>query len=201
MNRKLNRPLLSVALAGSLLGITSVAALADALPQAPAVGEVVALKDTSHLFVRGRQRRPALVSDPKALADQHVDWLTRKDVSLDDLRRLNRGEPFLSLALVKIGDAIYLPQAPIDGGAPVLRLIKSPADLALLGVSGENYGRIVLEQEAWEARYGLSTGALQVEDLSLDGNPAVGPANPQEATPSADRERHGVRSAPGAPAP
>ena len=45
-----------------------------------------------------------------------MDWLTRKDVSLDDLRRLNRGEPFLSLALVKIGDAIYLPQAPIDGG-------------------------------------------------------------------------------------
>ncbi len=65
----------------------------------------------------------------------------------------------------------------------MLRLIKSPADLSLLGVSGENYGRIVLEQEAWEARYGLSTGALQVEDLSLDGNPAVGPANPQEATP------------------
>ncbi|HEX2513182.1 MAG TPA: hypothetical protein VH257_00655 [Chloroflexota bacterium] len=184
MNRKLNRPLLSVALAGSLLGITSVAALADALPQAPAVGEVVALEGTPHLFVRDANGALHLVSDPRALADQHVDWLTRKDVTLDQLRQFNRGEPFLSLALVKIGDAIYLPQAPLDGRAPVLRLIKSPADLALLGVSGENYGRIVLEQEAWEARYGLSTSALQVEDLSLDGNPAVGPANPQEATPT-----------------
>ncbi|HEX2325230.1 MAG TPA: hypothetical protein VHQ00_07505 [Chloroflexota bacterium] len=184
MNRKLNRPLLSVALAGSLLGITAAGALADALPQAPAVGEVVALENTPHYFVRGADGALHLASDPKALAEQRVDWFTRKDVSLDDLRRLNRGEPFLSLALVKIGDAIYLPQAPIDGRAPVLRLIKSPADLALLGVSGENYGRLVLEQEAWEARYGLSTSALQVEDLSLDGNPAVGPANPQEATPT-----------------
>ncbi len=149
------------------------------------MGEVVALENTNHLFVRDTNGALHLVSDPRAMAEQHVDWLIRKDVSLDDLRRLNRGEPFLSLALVKIGDAIYLPQAPIDGGAPVLRLIKSPADLALLGVSGENYGRIVLEQEAWEARYGLSASALQVEDLSLDGNPAVGPANQQEATPTA----------------
>jgi hypothetical protein len=184
MNRKLNRPLLSVALAGSLLGITSVAALADAMPQVPVMGEVVALENTPHIFVRDANGALHLVSDARALAGQNVDWLTRKDVSIDDLRQLNRGEPFLSLALVRIGDAIYLPQAPLDGGAPVLRLVKSPADLSLLGVSGENYGRIVLEQAAWEARYGLSTSALQVEDLSLDGNPPVGPANPQEATPT-----------------
>jgi hypothetical protein len=184
MNRKLNRPLLSVALAASLMGITSVAALADAMPQTPVAGEVVALKDTNHLFFRDANGALHLMSDAKALANQNVDWLTRKDVSIDDLRLQNRGEPFLSLALVRIGEAIYLPQAPLDGGAPVLRLIKSPADLSLLGVSGENYGRIVLEQEAWEARYGLSTSALQTEDFSLDGNPPVGPANPQEATPN-----------------
>ena len=183
MNRKLTRSLLSLAVAGALLGATSAAALADALPQAPVMGEVVALEDTPHLFFRDENGALHLVSDPKALAGIDVDWLTRRDVSLDDLRQFNRGEPFLSLALVKIGDAIYLPQAPIDGGAPVLRLVKSPADLSVLGVSGENYGRIVLEQEAWEARYGLSTGALQTEDLSLDGVPAVGPANPQEPTP------------------
>jgi hypothetical protein len=184
MNRKLTRPLLSLALAGSLLGATTAAALADALPQAPGGGEVVALENTEHLFVRDGNGALHLVSDPKALAGQNVDWLTRKDISIDDLRRFNRGEPLLSLALVKIGDAIFLPQAPIDGGAPVLRLVKSPSDLSLLGVSGENYGRIVLEQGAWEARYGLRTSALQVEDLSLDGVPAVGPALPQEPTPS-----------------
>ncbi len=116
MNRKLNRPLLSVALAGSLLGITSVAALADALPQAPAVGEVVALKDTNHLFVRDANGALHLVSDPKAMADQHIDWLTRKDVSLDDLRRLNRGEPFLSLALVRIGTPSTCPRRPSTAG-------------------------------------------------------------------------------------
>jgi hypothetical protein len=65
----------------------------------------------------------------------------------------------------------------------VLRLVK-PADLAVIGVTGENAGRIVLEQGAWEARYGLRTSDLQTEDLSLDGVPAVGPAMPQEPTPN-----------------
>ena len=90
----------------------------------------------------------------------------------------------LSLALVKIGDAIYLPEAPLGGGAPKLRLVKSITDLSAVGIGGENYGRLVLEQGAWEARYGLRTGDLQTEDLSLDGFPAVGPAMPQEPTPN-----------------
>jgi hypothetical protein len=47
------------------------------------------------------------------------------------------------------------PQAPRGGGAPVLRLVKL-ADLAVIGVTGENYGRLVLEQGAWEARYGCA---------------------------------------------
>jgi hypothetical protein len=76
-----------------------------------------------------------------------------------------------------------LPEAPLGGGAPKLRLVKSIADLAALGIGGENYGRLVLEQAAWEARYGLRTADLQTEDLSLDGAPAVGPAMPQAPTP------------------
>jgi hypothetical protein len=184
MNRKLARPLLSLTVAGALLGATGAVALADALPQAPAMGEVIALENTEHVFVRGADGALHLAADPKALAGIDVDWFTRKEFSLGDLRQANRGEPFLSLALVKIGDAIYLPQAPIDGGAPKLRLVRSFADLSVIGVSGENYGRIVLEQGAWEARYGLRTADLQMEDLSLDGVPAVGPALPQAPTQS-----------------
>jgi hypothetical protein len=182
MNRKLARSLLSLTAAGTLLGATGAVALADALPQAPLMDEVFALEQTPHLFFLDEHGAVHLASDPQALAGIDVDWLARRNVTLDELRQYRRGEPILSLALVKIGDAIYLPAAPIGGGAPKLRLVRSIADLAALGIGGENYGRLVLEQAAWEARYGLRTSDLQTEDLSLDGIPPVGPAAPQEPT-------------------
>ena len=46
MNRKLARSLLSLTVAGALLGATGVVALADALPQAPLMDEVFALEHT-----------------------------------------------------------------------------------------------------------------------------------------------------------
>ena len=76
------------------------------------------------------------------------------------------------------------PRPLSGGGAPKLRLVKSIAALAALGIGGENYGRLVMGQEAWETRYGLRTAELQTEDFSLDGFPAVGPAMPQEPTPN-----------------
>ena len=181
MNRKLARSLFSLTVAGALLGATGAVALAHALPQAPLMDEVFALEHTPHLFFLDEQGAVHLASDPKALAGIDVDWFARRNVTLGQLRQFTPGEPILSLALVKIGDAIYLPQIPFGGGAPVLRLVK-PADLAVIGVTGENAGRLVLEQGTWEARYGLRTGDLQTEDLSLDGVPAVGPAMPQEPT-------------------
>jgi hypothetical protein len=184
MNRKLARSLFSLTVAGALLGATGAVALADAMPQAPIMDEVFALQNTPHLFFLDERGAVHMAADPKALAGIDVDWFTRRDVTLDQLRQFTRGEPILSLALVKIGDAIYLPEAPIGGGAPKLRLVKSIADLSALGIGGENYGRLVLEQGAWEARYGLRTGELQTEDLSLDGVPSVGPAQPQEPTPN-----------------
>jgi len=183
MNRKLARPLLSLTVAGALLGATASAALADALPPTPTMGEVIALENTHHLFIADEAGALHLAADPKALAGQPVDWFARKDISLSDLRQFQRGDPFLSLALVRIGEAVYLPQARAAGGAPVLRLVK-PADLPVIGVTPEDFGRLVLEQGAWEARYGLRTSDLPMEDLSLDGAPAVGPAAPQEPTQS-----------------
>jgi hypothetical protein len=184
MNTLLSRSLASLALAGLLAGATVPAALADGAPAAPAAGEVIALENTPHLFVRDEAGVVHLAADPGALAraGQRVDWRNRQDVSVDELRRMTRGEPLLSMSLVKIGGAIYLPQVPADGSAPVLRLIDSVDTLTLLGISGDAYGRDVLDQPAWEARYGLQTSSLRTEDLTLDGTPAVGPAQPLPAT-------------------
>ena len=120
MNRKLARSLLSLTAAGALLGATGAVALADALPQAPLMDEVFALQNTPHLFFLDEHGAVHLASDPQALAGIDVDWLARRNVTLDELRQYRRGEPILSLALVKIGDAIYLPQAPIDDSADPL---------------------------------------------------------------------------------
>ena len=98
--------------------------------------EVFALQNTPHLFFLDEDGAVHMASDPKALTGIDVDWFTRKDVTLDQLRQYQRGEPILSLALVKIGDAIYLPQAPFGGGAPKLRLVKSIADLSAVGIGG-----------------------------------------------------------------
>ena len=136
MNRKLARSLLSLTVAGALLGATGAVALADALPQAPVMDEVFALEHTPHLFFLDEHGAVHMASDPKALTGIDVDWFTRRDITLGQLRQFTPGEPILSLALVKIGDAVYLPQTPFGGGAPVLRLVK-PADLAVIGITGE----------------------------------------------------------------
>ena len=121
MNRKLARSLLSLTAAGALLGATGAVALADALPQAPIMDEVIALQDTPHLFVLDEQGAVHLASDPKALTGIDVDWFARRDVTLGQLRQYTRGEPILSLALVKIarsGRPSTCPRPPSAAGPP-----------------------------------------------------------------------------------
>src|SRR5262245_16533684 len=161
MNRQLSRSLLSVALAGSLLGGVVAIASADGGPRAPVSGEILSLEQTPHLWTVDAAGTAHLASDPFALAEHAVAGAPRLEVSLDELRQMPRGEPYLSMALVKIGNFIYLPQEQTPGSAPVLRLIKSVDDLSLMGVDAGNYGRIVLDRPDWEARYGFNTDGLR----------------------------------------
>src|SRR5262245_20120641 len=118
MNRKLTRPLLSLALAGALVTAAVPPVLAEGGPPAAHSGEVLALENTPHIFVRDAAGVVHLAADPASLAQHQVNWLGSKDVSLADLRQLAPGEPWLSMALVKLGDFVYLPQAPAPGAAP-----------------------------------------------------------------------------------
>jgi hypothetical protein len=78
------------------------------------------------------------------------------DLSVDQLATLPVGTPWLSAALVKTGNDIYLPQWSTSGDTPTMLRIQSPSDLELLGVNADNYGQLVLDQSAWEQRYGVS---------------------------------------------
>jgi hypothetical protein len=169
---RLARALLGLTLAGALFGAAP-AAFADGGPRAPVAGEVLALAQTPHLWAVDAAGTAHLASDPFALAEHAAAGAPRMAVSLDELRQLPRGEPWLSMALVKLGDFVYLPQAQAPGTAPVLRLVKSVDDLSLLGVGADNYGRLVLDRAAWEARYGFNVDGLRYDTLALDGQPAV----------------------------
>jgi hypothetical protein len=181
MNRKLTNPVLSLTLSGAFLALNMapLTAFADVQPQTFAAGEVVALENTPHLFVRDEAGMLHMASDAQALAGRAVSWEKRRDIPVGELRQYTLGTPWLSMALVRIGTAIYLPQAQADGGTPVLRLVGSVNDLALIGINAENYGRTVLDQAAWETRYGLRTIDLRFDDLSLDGQLRVGPPAPE----------------------
>jgi hypothetical protein len=172
LHRRLARSLLGLTLAGSLVG-GAAAAFADVGPRAPVSGELLSLAQTPHLWAVDAAGTAHLASDPSALAEHAAAGAPRLAVSLDELRQLPRGEPWLSMALVKIGDFVYLPQAQAPGTAPVLRLIKSVDDLSLMGIDAANYGRLVLDRAAWEARYGLNVDGLRYDTFSLDGQPAV----------------------------
>jgi hypothetical protein len=173
MNRLLSRSLLSLSLMSSLIGGATAAAFADGGPRAPVSGEILSLEQTPHLWAVDAAGTVHLASDPYVLAQHSAAGAPRMEVSLADLRQMPRGEPWLSMALVKIGDFVYLPEEQATGSAPVLRLIKSVDDLSLLGIDADNYGRLVLDRSAWEARYGFNVDGLRYDTFSFDGQPAV----------------------------
>jgi hypothetical protein len=176
----------TLALTLPALALAGAVSLTQALPAAaaevPDPGQVLALQGTEHLWVVDEQGVAHLAADPQTLSGRTVDWSRREDVTLTELQSVSRGTPWLSAALVRIGDAIYVPQFGAPGQAPTLLHVKSGQDLALLGVDGGNYASLVLDQATWEARYGYATAGLSYDDFRLDGAPAVGPQLPPPST-------------------
>jgi len=159
----------AVAMAASL-GLVHVlpaaAAPADQIV-APAPGEVLRLQGTDHLWVVDAQGVAHLASGPAALAGKPVDWSDVQDASVTGLQSLPQGAPYLTADLVKIGDAIYVPQFAADGTTPILMRVQSPADLALFGITDANYGQLVLDPAAWQQRYGIDPTQLAADEFRL----------------------------------
>lgn len=145
-------------------------------------GQVLGLSGTPNLWVMDDSGVAHYAGDPGALAGRAVDWSAVQPVTVAQLRDVPRGTPWLSAALVRIGEAIYLPAFGTGSETPVLLHVKSPQDLTLLGVNADNYSQLVLDRPAWEQRYGFATTTLTFDDFRLDGTPAVGPSLPEPAT-------------------
>jgi len=188
-NRLFASVLPAVAMAASF-GLVHALPAAAATPDqitAPAPGEVLRLEGTDHLWVVDAQGVAHVASDPAALAGKPVDWSDVQEASVTGLQSLPQGAPYLTADLVKIGDSIYVPQFAMDGTAPTLLRVNSPADLALFGITDSNYGQLVLDPATWQQRYGIDPTRLTADDFQLypvtafDNSSASG-----DTTPSTD---------------
>ena len=131
-----------------------------ALQQTAAAGAVVALAGTPHLWVADEQGILHWGGDTRALAGKTISWASRVEVSLAQLNGYRRGDPWLSAGLLKMGDPIYLVKWEMTDARPTLLHIQSIADVEVFGINASNYGAFVLDQAAWEQRYGMSAAGL-----------------------------------------
>jgi hypothetical protein len=130
-----------------------------------APGSVVALRGTPHLWLVGADGALHWVGDTRALAGQPVSWDSRVEVDAPTLRAARIGDPFLSAGLVRRNGPIYLAKWEQGQAQPTLLHIQSIADLGLFGITGDNYGRFVLEEPAWNQRYGFTAATLPSGEL------------------------------------
>ena len=141
-------------------------------------GAVVALQGTPHLWFADEQGVLHWGGDTRALAGKHIAWSNRVEVSIDGLRALPVGDPWLTAGLLKDGDPIYLVKWETDWSQPQLLHIQSIKDVELFGINGSNYGKFVIEKNEWERRFGISAAGLQRGTLAAAiDDPLTGPPN------------------------
>jgi hypothetical protein len=171
--------------------LTLAATLGRAAPARQfAPGAVVGLAGTPHVWVADEAGVLHWAGDTRALSSRPANWSTKLDLTIDQLRALRRGEPWLSAGLVKLGDAIYLAKWESEQVSPTLFHIRSIADVEFFGIDGTNYGQLVLEEAAWQERFGfaprnLLMGVLQSAVATPTPTPTPGPTSTPVPTPTA----------------
>ncbi len=115
-------------------------------------GAVVGLQGTPHLWIADEAGVLHWGGDTRALRPRFVDWSARVDVSLDTLKTLTRGDPYLTAGLLKDGEPIYLVKWETEEAVPRLLHIQCIADVELFGINTDNYLRFVIDRPDWESR-------------------------------------------------
>ncbi|MGI8422683.1 MAG: hypothetical protein ACR2NO_00960 [Chloroflexota bacterium] len=155
-----------------------------AAQQSAPPGAVFGLAGTPHLWIADDQGVLHWGGDTRALAGRAVNWGDRRDVTLDQLRSFRRGDPWLSAGLLKMGDPIYQAKWETTQERPTLLHIQSISDVEIFGIDASNYGRFVLDQVAWEQRYGFPVSSLARGVLQPAVPPTATPTPAVAATPT-----------------
>ncbi len=167
------RPWFSTVVAVAFIGSMLAPALTVQARSTFAPGTVVALQGTPHLWFADDQGVLHWGGDTRALAGRNINWNNRVEVSLEQLRTLPGGDPWLSTGLLKDGDPIYFPKWETEWAAPRLFHIQSIRDVELFGINSSNYGALVLERPVWESRSGFSAADLQRSTLPVSVPPSL----------------------------
>jgi hypothetical protein len=162
---------LALGLALLLAGWPAGAAPAAAVNGAP--GSILALTGTPLQWVFDEQGVAHYAADPQALDGKAAAGTTLRPVTRAELRDTPRGAPYVTASLVRYNDEVYVPQFPVKGAPPLLLHVQSADDLALLGVTGDAAGQLVLDAPAWEQRYGYALVQLPADELRLYPAPAL----------------------------
>ena len=171
---------------GVLVAAVSVFVALAALPavqaqQQFARGAVVALQGTPHLWIADEQGVLHWGSDTRALEGKHINWSDRTEVSLEQIRTLPVGDPWLSACgLLKDGNPIYLVKWETEWPRPQLFHIQSIGDVELFGINASNYGRFVVSVETcdeWAQPHGFAMADLQ-RDVLPTAVPQPAPTTP-----------------------
>jgi len=168
----------------ALAGVAAIGAPVGAAPdeQLPAAGAVVGLAGTPHLWIADAQGLLHWAGDTRALAGKTILWSTRRDVTLDQLKTMQRGDPWLSAGLLKIGTPIYLVKWETEQAQPTLLQIQNIADVEIFGINSANYGLFVMEEAAWQQQYKFTASTLTKGTLA--GATGATPAAGATATPA-----------------
>src|SRR5437867_6065354 len=182
--------------AGLVAALATPATGAWAAAPAPTIPkEIVVVSGTTHAFVADEQGVLHYVGDTRALAGRPVDWVDRTEMTPDGIKARERGDPWLSASLLKLGDAIYLAKWESGERAPRLLQIQSIEDLEFFGVDSHNYAALVLDRGEWEHRYGFDVDDLQRDALPQAIVTAPAPAA-SEAAPAEERNDRDAASTP-----
>ena len=144
------------------------------------LGTVISLRGTPHLWFADAQGVLHWGGDTRALAGRQISWSDRVEVSLEELKVLPIGDPWLSAGLLKVGNPIYLAKWETEWTEPKLLHIQSIGDVEIFGIDGSNYGNFVLGRRTWEAAHGFSFDALERSALAGASTPSnpMPPADP-----------------------
>jgi hypothetical protein len=158
-------------------GACLLGSVVSAAPAAQATfppGAVVALNGTPHLWIADGQGTLHWGGDTRALQGQVIDWANRISISLDTLKTLQLGDPWLSAGLLQDGTPIYLVKWESNEAVPRLLHIQCIRDVELFGINGTNYGKFVLDRARWEARFQIPVSTLQHGELPSTDPSALG---------------------------
>lgn len=170
----------------ALVGLLLAGALAQAAPNPQfAAGAVVGLAGTQHVWVADEAGVLHWAGDTRALAGRSVNWAARINLTLDQLRAMRIGDPWLSAGMLKMGDPIYLVKWESEQVTPILLHIQSIQDVELFGINGSNYSQFVMEEAAWQERFRLAPRGLPVAVLQSAVAAVATPTPAATSTPAA----------------